>query len=155
MRATGIVRRIDDLGRIVIPLEIRRTFNIKGGDPLEIYTESDGRVIFQKYSALGNIANYAKNASDALRMNGITAAVFDSFGDYVSGASSLKIYHDKLCENLDERKFWQLPDVIGVYCQPILSNGAIIGYIVFVDGNNSYAAIVKSIATMLGLALSC
>ena len=50
MKATGIVRRIDDLGRVVIPKEIRRTHRIKEGDPLEIYTDRDGEVIFKKYS---------------------------------------------------------------------------------------------------------
>ena len=49
MKATGIVRRIDDLGRIVIPKEIRRTMRIREGDPLEIYTESNGTVIFKKF----------------------------------------------------------------------------------------------------------
>ena len=49
MKATGIVRRIDDLGRIVIPKEIRRSFRIKEGDPLEIYTDAEGEVIFKKY----------------------------------------------------------------------------------------------------------
>ena len=52
MKATGIVRRIDDLGRVVIPKEIRRTMRIREGDPLEIYTNSEGEVIFKKYSAV-------------------------------------------------------------------------------------------------------
>ena len=53
MKATGIVRRIDDLGRVVIPKEIRRTMRIREGDPLEIYTDKDGGVIFKKYSLMG------------------------------------------------------------------------------------------------------
>ena len=52
MKATGIVRRIDDLGRVVIPKEIRRVMRIREGDPLEIYTDRDGSVIFKKYSLL-------------------------------------------------------------------------------------------------------
>lgn len=59
MKATGIVRRIDDLGRVVIPKEIRRTMRIREGDPLEIYTNNDGEVIFKKYSSIGEIVNYA------------------------------------------------------------------------------------------------
>ena len=55
MKATGIVRRIDDLGRVVIPKEIRRTLRIREGDPLEIYTDKDGEVIFKKYSMLSLI----------------------------------------------------------------------------------------------------
>lgn len=54
MKATGIVRRIDDLGRVVIPKEIRRTMRIREGDPLEIYTDNDGEVIFKKYSPIGD-----------------------------------------------------------------------------------------------------
>ena len=57
MKATGIVRRIDDLGRVVIPKEIRRTMRIREGDPLEIFTASDGEVIFKKYSPLGELAD--------------------------------------------------------------------------------------------------
>lgn len=59
MKATGIVRRIDDLGRVVIPKEIRRTMRIREGDPLEIYTEKDGEVIFKKYSAIGELGDFA------------------------------------------------------------------------------------------------
>ena len=58
MKATGIVRRIDDLGRIVIPKEIRRSFRIKEGDPLEIFTNADGEVIFKKYSPIGELSQF-------------------------------------------------------------------------------------------------
>lgn len=66
MRATGIVRRIDDLGRIVIPKEIRRTLRIGEGCPLEIFTESDGSVIFKKYSPVSEISSIAASYADAL-----------------------------------------------------------------------------------------
>ena len=59
MKATGIVRRIDDLGRVVIPKEIRRTMRIREGDPLEIYTDNDGEVIFKKYSPIGELSGFA------------------------------------------------------------------------------------------------
>ena len=59
MKATGIVRRIDDLGRVVIPKEIRRTMRIREGDPLEIYTDREGEVIFKKYSPIGELAVFA------------------------------------------------------------------------------------------------
>ena len=59
MKATGIVRRIDDLGRVVIPKEIRRTLRIREGDPLEIYTATDGEVIFKKYSPVGELSAFA------------------------------------------------------------------------------------------------
>ncbi len=66
MKATGIVRRIDDLGRVVIPKEIRRTMRIREGDPLEIYTGNDGEVIFKKYSPLGELGTFASQYAEVL-----------------------------------------------------------------------------------------
>ncbi len=78
MKATGIVRRVDDLGRIVIPKEIRRTLRIREGDPLEIYTEKDGGVIFRKYSPMGDLQDFAVQMCDAVGNNtGKIAAVSD------------------------------------------------------------------------------
>ena len=67
MKATGIVRRIDDLGRVVIPKEIRRTMRIREGDPLEIFTEKDGELIFKKYSPIGELADFAQDMCESLR----------------------------------------------------------------------------------------
>ncbi len=66
MKATGIVRRIDDLGRIVIPKEIRRTLRIREGDPLEIYTDANGEVIFKKYSPIGEMSPFASQYAEVL-----------------------------------------------------------------------------------------
>ena len=78
MKATGIVRRIDDLGRVVIPKEIRRTMRIREGDPLEIYTDTDGQVIFKKYSPMGELSEFAVQICDALhKTTGEIAAVCD------------------------------------------------------------------------------
>ena len=78
MKATGIVRRVDDLGRIVIPKEIRRTLRIREGDPLEIYTEKDGGVIFRKYSPMGDLQACAAQICEAIGDNtGYIAAVSD------------------------------------------------------------------------------
>ncbi len=66
MKATGIVRRIDDLGRVVIPKEIRRTLKIREGDPLEIYTNSSGEVIFKKYSPIGELGDFASGYAETL-----------------------------------------------------------------------------------------
>lgn len=66
MKATGIVRRIDDLGRVVIPKEIRRTMRIREGDPLEIYTDNDGEVIFKKYSPIGELGEFAAQYAEVL-----------------------------------------------------------------------------------------
>jgi AbrB family transcriptional regulator (stage V sporulation protein T) len=66
MKATGIVRRIDDLGRVVIPKEIRRTMRIREGDPLEIFTDADGEVVFKKYSPVGEMSTIAKQYAEVL-----------------------------------------------------------------------------------------
>lgn len=87
MRATGIVRRIDDLGRVVIPREIRKSMNIREGDPLEIYTDSEGCVIFKKYQN-DRLAPIGESIVATLRANGITASVYNSDGDKVAGFGS-------------------------------------------------------------------
>ena len=66
MKATGIVRRIDDLGRIVVPKEIRRTLRIREGDALEIFTDREGEIIFKKYSPLGEMGNFADQYAESL-----------------------------------------------------------------------------------------
>lgn len=66
MKATGIVRRIDDLGRVVIPKEIRRTLRIREGDPLEIFVDRDGEVILKKYSPIGELGEFAREYADSL-----------------------------------------------------------------------------------------
>ena len=88
MRATGIVRRIDDLGRVVIPKEIRRTLRIREGDPLEIYTDRDGEVILKKYSPIGEMSSFAKDYTESLfRSLGHIAVIVDR--DQVVAASGV------------------------------------------------------------------
>lgn len=66
MKATGIVRRIDDLGRVVVPKEIRRTLRIREGDPLEIFTDREGEIILKKYSPIGELGVFAKQYAESL-----------------------------------------------------------------------------------------
>ncbi len=66
MKATGIVRRIDDLGRVVIPKEIRRTLRIREGDPLEIFVDREGEVILKKYAPIGELGDFAKEFAESL-----------------------------------------------------------------------------------------
>ena len=78
MKATGIVRRIDDLGRVVIPKEIRRTLKIREGDPLEIFVDRDGEVILKKYSPNGELGEFAQEYADSLHESmGHTAYIAD------------------------------------------------------------------------------
>lgn len=88
MKATGIVRRIDDLGRVVIPKEIRRTLRIREGDPLEIYTATDGEVIFKKYSPVGELSTFASQYADVLsRISSMPTLVCDR--DHVIAAAGV------------------------------------------------------------------
>ena len=66
MKATGIVRRIDDLGRVVVPKEIRRTLRIREGDPLEIFTDREGEIILKKYSPIGELGQFAQQYADSM-----------------------------------------------------------------------------------------
>ena len=88
MKATGIVRRIDELGRVVIPKEIRRTQRIRQGDPLEIFTTGDGEVIFKKYSPIGEMAAFAAQYAEVLQKNLARTAIVcdrDSADSYPDG----------------------------------------------------------------------
>lgn len=104
MKATGIVRRIDDLGRVVIPKEIRRTMRIHEGDPLEIFTSKDGEVIFKKYSAVGDLANFASEYADALsKISGYSAAITDKDVIIaVSGIGKKELSEKKISDKLEE-----------------------------------------------------
>lgn len=78
MKATGIVRRIDDLGRVVIPKEIRRTLRIREGDPLEIFTDREGEIILKKYSPIEELGNFAKEYAESLAQSaGHTTCIVD------------------------------------------------------------------------------
>ncbi len=104
MKATGIVRRIDDLGRVVIPKEIRRTMRIREGDPLEIYTNSDGEVIFKKYSAISEMSENAVHVADIMcKIAGCPVVIFDK--DHVvasSGVSRKEFSERRVTGQLEE-----------------------------------------------------
>ena len=78
MKATGIVRRIDDLGRVVIPKEIRRTLHLREGEPMEIFTGKDGEVILKKYSPVGELSEHAIKAAETVsQITGYLVCVTD------------------------------------------------------------------------------
>ena len=87
MKATGIVRRIDDLGRVVIPKELRRTMKIKEGDPLELYVNGD-MICFKKYTP-DNLAEMADSIKDTLGRMGVRVQVYDVDGDAITNARQL------------------------------------------------------------------
>ena len=110
MKATGIVRRIDDLGRVVIPKEIRRTQRIREGDPLEIFISADGEVIFKKYSPIGELSTIAAQCADVLSKNiGMTVLICDREQIIATAGSGKKDLLDKrismpLVSLLEQRK---------------------------------------------------
>ena len=152
MKATGIVRRIDDLGRVVIPKEIRRTLRIREGDPLEIYTDRDGEVIFKKYSMMGGLSDVAGQICETLyKTAGCPAVITDR--DSVIALSGLlrREWLDQPVsvdlEGIMEQRglyAWRPEGGVlpvtdsrgGLYISlaaPILSGGDVMGCVLFVD----------------------
>ena len=96
MKATGIVRRIDDLGRVVIPKEIRRTMRIREGDPLEIYTDREGEVIFKKYSPIGELSAFAGEYAETLyKTCALNIIITDDDAGIATAGVPKKEYADK------------------------------------------------------------
>ncbi len=156
MKATGIVRRIDDLGRIVIPKEIRRTMRIHEGAPLEIYTESDGAVIFKKYSPIGELGEFAAQYAESLsKTTGIPSCITDKDNIIaVSGVPKKELREKKVSKELEKvmdskavfvanpgDKTIRLIESNDQYeagvVAPIVFEGDSIGSVVFLAGSNS------------------
>ena len=104
MKATGVVRRIDDLGRIVIPKEIRKTLRIKEGDPIEIFTDREGEVILKKYSPIGELSEFATNYAETLaKTTGHIACITDKDSVIaVSGGSKREFLEQNLSKELEK-----------------------------------------------------
>ena len=149
MKATGIVRRIDDLGRVVIPKEIRRTLRIKEGTPLEIFTDREGEIILKKYSPIGELASFAAQYAETLHKTcNLCVVITDRDAVIACSGVSRKEYAEKpLSEELEKiiegRNLYvhreggeKLAAVSGVSshyvscAMPILSEGDIIGCVV-------------------------
>lgn len=172
MKATGIVRRIDDLGRIVIPKEIRRTMRIREGDPLEIYTSPDGEVIFKKYSPVGEISNTASQYADVLsKVGGCPAVICDR--DHViavSGMSKKEIIERRVSGSLEDlieqRKSYVLKsgeekrlnpiegvDRFAIACSPILASGDVNGAVIMLSDGSSDSATAEQSALVQAAAM--
>ena len=175
MKATGIVRRVDDLGRIVIPKEIRRTLKIREGDPLEIYTEKDGGVIFRKYSPMGDLQDFATQICDSIGVNtGRIAAVADRDSIIALHGAPKRELMDKpnsreLDKLMEQRKNYRyMPGDalvkasegsdkyhLGV-ASPILSQGDLMGCVMLLMGEDSAPmaeaeqTLVQTVAGFLG-----
>lgn len=104
MKATGVVRRIDDLGRLVIPKEIRKVHHIKEGDPLEIFTDKEGEVILKKYSPIGELSEFASGYAETLsKTTGHIACITDKDSVIaVSGGSKKEFLEQDLSKELEQ-----------------------------------------------------
>ena len=157
MKATGIVRRIDDLGRVVIPKEIRRTMRIREGDPLEIYTDREGEVIFKKYSPIGELTNFASQYAETLHKVCLMDVIICDRDAVIACAGVPK---REYLEKALSREFEALMDVRSIFAHregdellmplnenlahyvscamPIISNGDIIGIVASLKSVDGY-----------------
>ena len=154
MKATGIVRRIDDLGRVVIPKEIRRTMRIREGDPLEIYTSREGEVIFKKYSLLEGVEDFSSDLCETISrtVGGICAVTDRDTVISVSGGGKRELLGRRLSPELEQlleaRQAYHLEEsgpVISAAdnndrfvvqaAAPILSEGDLAGAILLISGD--------------------
>lgn len=144
MRATGIIRRIDDLGRVVIPKEIRRSLKIREGDPLEIYTTKEG-VCFRKYSFINEHALTASvSAVKALKRHGVRAEVYNMDGDPIGDGANWPWLED-----------WRnafLPRE-GLQVIAINSDGEQIGVLVYERKDTQDATLAAAMASMIGFSV--
>ena len=157
MKATGIVRRIDDLGRVVIPKEIRRTMRIREGDPLEIFTDREGGVIFKKYSQLGDVAEFAAQLCDTIsRVAGLPAVITDRDTCIAAGGLPRREVVEKRVSHEVERIMEERQPFRGagksvplfdggerysvLLAVPILSEGDVLGCVLCVGEGGSAAA---------------
>lgn len=168
MKATGIVRRIDDLGRVVIPKEIRRTLRIREGDPLEIFTDREGEIILKKYSPIGELGAFAKEYADSLAQSAghITCIVDKDQIIAVSGGAKRELLEKHISSQMEkainqrntiissrnEASFVPVleDDMEGVYnhelITPIISEGDVLGAIVFLSAEKKMGDVENKLA---------
>ena len=174
MKATGIVRRIDDLGRVVIPKEIRRTMRIREGDPLEIYTDRDGEVIFKKYSPIGEMSAFATQYTETLhKICSMSVVITDRDSVIASAGVPKKEYTDRKLtsdfeEIMNQRGLYSSKNgdpvfiVEGAsanvkYAMPIVTEGDVVGCIACLSSSSdsqsdeaAEAKLIQTAASFLG-----
>lgn len=173
MKATGIVRRIDDLGRVVIPKEIRRTMRIREGDPLEIYTDHNGEVIFKKYSPMGELSQFVCQLCDSLsRTSGSSCVICDRDSVIAAAGHGKKDLVDHLLspemEQMMKQRTLVHPQEASIYvtgdkqypvsmAAPIITEGNVSGCVAFLEeddadhsGEEAERKLLQSAALFLG-----
>ncbi len=151
MKATGIVRRIDDLGRVVIPKEIRKTLRLRDGDALEIFTDANGEVIFKKYSPIGEMSAFASQYAEAMHMHASMPVIISDNDRVVasSGVAKREVFDKpiskKIEEILEQRRSYSAADSdesvypiegyerkASIVC-PIIAAGDAVGSVIVLD----------------------
>ena len=178
MKATGVVRRIDDLGRIVIPKEIRKILRIKEGDPVEVFTDKEGEIILKKYSPIGELTEFAEEYAETLsKTTGHIAFITDKDTIIAVSGGSKKEYleqnvSDELEQLMEDKEVYisrensdkSMPitkneNNKGTNAQvvyPIISNGDTIGTVILLSKeantkmNDVEKKLAQSAATFLG-----
>ena len=175
MKATGVIRRIDELGRIVIPKEIRRTMRLREGDPLEIFTDVNGEIVFKKYSMIGEMGGVIKHYVEILeKLSPLPFVITDR--EHVIGVSNLqkkdilkrrisyqldKILKERstyIKENNDVKNIDVVEelDKFAEIIIPIIAEGDVLGAVVFLEGESGEKAteadikLAQSVAEFLG-----
>lgn len=179
MKATGVVRRIDDLGRVVIPKEIRKTLRIKEGEPLEIFTDKDGSILLRKYSPIGELTEFATEYAETLaKTTGHIAFITDKDTVIAVSGGSKKEYleqniSDELEQLMEEKEIYTSKENSDTsmpitkndkkdkknnaqIVYPIISNGDSIGTVILLSKetnikmNEVEKKVAQSAATFLG-----
>jgi len=168
LKATGIVRRIDDLGRVVIPKEIRRTLRIREGDPLEIFTDREGEIILKKYSPIGELGTFAKEYAESLAKNSghITCVVDKDQIIAVAGGAKKELMEKHISTALEKtinnrvviqasRGDTNFVPILeeedeGIYSNeliaPIISEGDVLGAVVFLSPDKKMGEVEDKLA---------
>ena len=168
MKATGIVRRIDDLGRIVIPKEIRRTLHIRESDPLEIFTDREGQVILKKYSPIGEMTTFAKQYAESLaQVSGHATLIADRDQFIAVAGGSKQLLNKAVSRQLEEkihnretviaakgdRNYVNIAEDIAIdyawqLITPIICEGDIIGSVILLenDGKSKMGEVEQKLA---------
>ena len=176
MKATGIVRRIDDLGRVVIPKEIRKTLRIREGDPLEIFTDREGEIILKKYSPIGELALYTKEFAESLHQTTGHIVCFCDKDEVISasGGAKKEFFEKHISPGLDkllnsrspltakrgDASFIQIfeDDEETAYkfehITPIISEGDVLGGIIILSATKKMGELEEKMAQMTTLFLA-
>ena len=168
MKATGVVRRIDNLGRIVIPKEIRKTMRIQSGDNLEIFMDENENILLKKYSQIDKLNEIAQNITDSIAINNNHSIFITNNDEFIAGSGKLKknFLNKKISNQLltilnNRNLVFKTNDKIKLtdeefngnfIISPIIAGGDAIGLVIMLDTENiadNEVSIIKIIASFL------